>query len=112
MDKIILPDLNDFVVGVTLDGTAYRLHFSWNDFGQFWAVGIRTASDKTIIERIKCVPNWPLLRQYRRVDLPPGEFLCIVNDDTYSKIGRKDYVNGKATFVYVPLAEVSAYGSI
>ena len=109
MKKIALPDLNDFVVQVTLDSTIWRLHLSWNDSAGLWSLDVRDSSDTTIVKGIRCVPNFPLLNQYRRPALPPGDFLCVVSDDTYTSIGRDDFVNGKATLVYVTEVEMSAF---
>lgn len=103
MITITLPDANDFVVSVTLDGEVFRLHFAWNDTGAFWSMGIRNDKDNIIIERIRCVPNYPLLAQYRRPTLPKGEVLCITSSNT---VGRNDFASGKAKLVYVPEAEL------
>lgn len=111
MELLKLPDLNDFVVTVVLEGTSYRLHFAWNDRAGFWALGVRDGNNVAVIEGIKCVPNWPLLRQYHRPALPPGEFICVVTNKAQT-IGRLDFVEGNAKLVYLTAAEVKQYGSV
>nr|WP_320145992.1 hypothetical protein [uncultured Anaeromusa sp.] len=108
MLKIPMYDANDFVLSVTLDGKVWRLHFSWNDRAALWSMEIRNSSDVTLISGIRCVPNYPLINQYRRPTLPPGEFICTVLDDSYTSIGRDDFVNGKATLTYVTEVEFNA----
>lgn len=104
MITISLPDTNDFLLTVTLDGEPFRLHFAWNDTAAFWSMGIREDKGRIIIERIRCVLNYPLLAQYRRPSLPKGEFICITSAET---IDRSDFVSGKAKLVYVPEAELN-----
>ena len=108
MLKIPMYDANDFVLSVTLDGKVWRLHFSWNDRAALWSMEIRNSSDVTLIRGIRCVPNYPLINQYRRPTLPPGEFICTVLDDSYTSICRYDFVNGKATLTYIPEVEFNA----
>lgn len=106
MITITLPDANDLILSATLDGDVFRLHFAWNDSAAFWTMGIRDSNDNVVIERIRLVPNYPLLAQYRRPTLPKGELLCITSTET---IGRTDFTSGKAKLVYVTEAE---YGAI
>lgn len=106
MQTITLPDANDFVISVTLDNESFRLRFSWNDTAGFWTMGIRNDQNVSIIEGIRCVPNYPLLAQYRRPALPKGELLCVILDDTQTTIVRDDFINGRARLVYIPEAEL------
>ena len=105
MITITLPDENDFILSATLDRETFRLHFAWNDTAAFWSMGIWDSKDNVMIERMRLVPNYPLLAQYRRPTLPKGEFLCITPAET---IARDDFTGGKAKFVYVPEAEYGA----
>lgn len=107
MMQIKLPDLNDFVVSVTLDGTLYKLHFSWSD-RVGWSMGIKDGNDRAVLYGIRCVPNYPLLFRYRRPTLPPGELICSLPDNKQDRIERDDFVTGKAMLVYVPEVEVNA----
>lgn len=110
MQTITLADANDFIVRVTLDNTIYRLHFAWNDTAGFWVLGIRDEKDTVLVAGIRCVPNYPLLIQYRKPVLPKGELLCITMDDAQISIGRDDFTTGKVKLVYVPESEL--YGAI
>lgn len=98
MITITIPDANDSVVAVVLEQRKYFMHFAWNDTAGFWSIGIWDDKKQPIIERVKCVPNYPLLLQYSKASLPKGELLCITDAE---KIGRNDFVTGAAKLVYV-----------
>lgn len=78
MQIFTLPDLNDLVVSTSLDDSIFHLHFAWNDRGGYWALGVRDSDDHILIEKIKCIPNYPLLRQFQWSSaFPSGEFVCV-----------------------------------
>lgn len=109
MFKLSMADSNDFVQSAVLDGTVYKLHFSWNSRASQWSVDIRNSSNEDIVRGIAIVPNFPLLHQYERNGVPMGELLAVINNqdaDGSQVIGRDDFVAGKASIVYVPEVEV------
>lgn len=106
-----MTDANDFVQSVTLEGEVYRLHYSWNDFSEQWTVDVRSAQDVDIVRGIAVVPNYPLFLQHHRANIPRGELMAVVVDAekaTSQQIGRKDFVNGLFSMVYIPEVEVNA----
>ena len=108
MQEITFPDANDIVFKVALDGTKYKLRILWNSSGGYWALGIRSEAGTSILEGIKVVPNYPLLRQYHRPNVPPGELMVITHDDKLAGIGRNDFADSKVVLVYVTEDEVNA----
>lgn len=108
MLTISMADANDFVETVILDTTAYRFHFAWNDYAQIWTVDVCDNDNVDIVRGIPLVSNFPLLAQYRRhAKMPPGELVAVVTDMTnQTPIGRQDFLNGRASFVYVPEDEL------
>lgn len=114
MQMIQLVDSNDFVIGVALDNTAYRLHLSWNDTAAHWSMDLRDENDRDMVKRIAIVPNFPLLLQYHRHSgVPRGELMAVVvnaSDPECRSIDRKGFVSGKFTMVYIP--EDEKYGII
>ena len=112
MIQISMIDANDFVEQVTLDGEAYKLHFSWNDFAQQWTVDVRNMQNEDIVRGIAVVPNYPLfLQQKRATGLPRGELMAVVVDSSKKDnqtIGRKSFVDGLYSLVYVPEVEINA----
>ena len=79
------PDKNDSFTRIILDGDEYLFRFSYNYEGEFWTLGI-------------------YLRQY--IKLPKGVLGVMTQLD---KIGRNDFIDGNAQFVYVTYDEFNEY---
>ncbi len=111
MIKLSMIDANDFVQTAILDGNTYKLRFSWNSYSQCWLLDVRTNTNVDIVRGISVVANFPLLKQHKRNGLPRGEIMAVVINDkekSNQTIGRKDFINGKFSFVYVPEVELNA----
>ena len=108
MQDIVFGDANDIVFKATLDGAVYKLRMLWNPFGGYWTLSIRQEDGRPLLSGIKVVPNYPLLRQYHRPDVPPGEVMAITQDDSLAAIGRADFASGKVVLVYVTEDEMHA----
>lgn len=107
MVQIELIDANDFIENVTLDGTIYKIHLAWNDFSNKWSIDIRNTDNVDLVRNIVVVPNFPLLAQYKAHNIPQGELLAVVNNTAIQNIGRKDFINGTASLVYIPEGELN-----
>ncbi len=101
MDYIIIevPDLNDSISRIVLLGKQYQLRFTWNDTGGFWSFGLMDSLGTPLLIGIKIVPQFPLNLFYGTENLPLGVFAALTEKD---RIGRQDFVNGKAQFVFIP----------
>ena len=66
-------------------------------------IGIYNSKGFPLVSMIKIVPNYPLLFPYTNIDLPDGDFGCISD---LGKIGRNDFVNSLADFVYIPRSDL------
>lgn len=101
MDYIIIevPDLNDSISRIVLLGKQYQLRFTWNDTGEFWSFGLMDSLGTPLLIGIKIVPQFPLNLFYGTENLPLGVFAALTEKD---RIGRQDFVNGKAQFVFIP----------
>ena len=102
MEYIIIevPDMNDSVSRVVLNGTAYLIRFTYNDTGDYWKFSLYDSQNNPIILGIKIVPSFPLNVFYGVTDLPDGVFAVISNLD---RIGRNDFLNGGAEFIFCPV---------
>lgn len=96
---IEVPDLNDSVSRITLAGTVYQIRFTYNHTGDYWKFGLYNAQGDPVIIGIKIVPRFPLNLFHNFASLPFGVFGVFTKLD---RIGRDDFVNGKAQFVFVP----------
>lgn len=99
---IDVPDKNDSVSRIVLDGTAYHIRFVYNDTEDRWRFGLYNSQMEPIIQGIKIVPRFPLNMFKGRDDIPNGAFVCISN---YDVVGRDDFSEGRARFAYVPIGD-------
>ncbi len=104
MDYFIIevPDMNDSVSRVVLSGTPYLIRFSYNATKDYWKFSLFDIQSTPIIQGVKIVPNFPLNVFYGVAQLPFGVFGVISKLD---RIGRQDFVNGSAQFIFAPVAE-------
>ena len=112
MQKIKLPDLNDFIITAVIDSVSYRFHFSWNDRGQYWTFEIMDLQKNLLLGKTKCVPNYNVLPQFKNEYLPEGAFIFLHYDKKAVTISRDDFINGLAEFLYLTKAEVTELGSV
>ena len=101
MDYTIIdvPDMNDSMSRVVLDGTSYLIRFTFNMEGNYWKFGLYTTQSEPISIGIKIVPNFPLNLFFGASHLPFGVFAALTK---LERIGRDDFVNGKAKFIFCP----------
>lgn len=101
MEYVIIevPDKNDSVSRIVLGGKQYQLRFTWNDTGGFWTFGVSDALGSPITIGMKIIPGFPINVFYGAADLPDGVFCAVTR---LSRIGRDDFKNGKAGFVFIP----------
>lgn len=106
MDYIIIgvPDLNDSISRVVLNGTVYQIRFTWSDTEQRWYFSLATSQGVPIVQMVKIVPGMPLNLFMGHDAMPNGVFGCMSNLET---VGRKDFLNGKAQFIFAPASDGS-----
>lgn len=102
MDYTIIevPDMNDSVSRISLGGKQYQLRFTYNDSCGYWTFGLSDSLGNPIRIGIKIVPKMPLNLFCGTLDMPQGVFGVLTD---LEKIGRNDFINGKAKFIYVPV---------
>lgn len=101
MDYIIIevPDMNDSISRIVLLGKQYQIRFTWNDTGGFWSFGLMDSLGTPLLIGTKIVPQFPLNLFYGTENIPLGVFAALTEK---VRIGRQDFVNGKAQFVFIP----------
>ncbi len=101
MDYIIIevPDMNDSISRVVLNGKQYQIRFTWNDTGGFWTFGLMDSLGNPLLIGVKVVPQFPLNLFYGTQKLPVGIFAALTETES---VGRLDFINGRAKFVFVP----------
>ena len=91
---------NDSVSCIVLAGTQYLIHFTYNDTAGYWTFGLYTPLNVPIVIGIKIIPSFSLNLFYGVTSLPFGVFGAMTNLD---HIGRDDFRNGKAKFIFAPV---------
>ena len=97
--EIEVPDLNDSTSRVVLNNTPYHIRFTFNLTGNYWKFGLYDTLGNPIVQGVKIVPNYPLNLFFGASDLPDGIFAVLSKLD---RIGRNDFRDGKAKFVFCP----------
>ena len=101
MDYIIIavPDLNDSVSRVVLNGKVYQIRFTYNDTESRWYFGLSNAQGVPIVQSVKIVPGFPLNLFIGHDNMPNGVFGCMSNLEA---VGRDDFKDGTAKFIFIP----------
>nr|DAI16849.1 MAG TPA: hypothetical protein [Caudoviricetes sp.] len=99
MIYISVPDMNDSISSISIDGAEYRLRFTYNETYNYWSFGLYNENDIPLVSMVKIVPNFPLLVPYSSEKFPDGDFGCISD---LKNVGRNDFVKKLAEFVYIP----------
>lgn len=94
---IEVPDLNDSLSRVVLSGEYYQIRFTYNDTMDYWTFGLYNDQGEPIAIGIKIVPQAPLNLFFGVRELPDGVFGVFSSLD---RIGRDDFKDGKAKFIY------------
>lgn len=102
MDYIVIevPNMNDSMSRIVLNGTAYQIRFTWNDTGGYWKFSVYDSQGKPIVVGIKIVPRFPINLFFGVTRLPSGVFGVMTKLD---RIGRWDFADGKAQFIFAPV---------
>lgn len=98
--KIEVPDMNDSVSRIVLSGKAYLIRFTYNDTCDYWKFSLYDTQNEPLALGIKIVPRFPLNVFYGVTKLPDGVFGVMTKLD---RIGRNDFRNGNAQFVFCPV---------
>ena len=110
--EISVPDRNDSVMRVNLDGTYYYLRVTWNAYGEFWMLSIPeklkhscalTVTMQMKIGMAKLVPGAIWNFYYLNSNGPPG-ILGVQTDK--ERIGRQDFVDAVAHLYYLPAEQM------
>lgn len=101
MEEIIIevPDMNDSISRIVLRGKQYQIRFTWNDTGNYWTFGLMDSLGAPLLIGIKVVPMFPLNLCAEADNLPLGIFAAMTELQT---VGRHDFLEGKARFVFIP----------
>lgn len=101
---IQVPDRNDSMSMLSIDGVVYLLRFTYNERYDYWSFGLYDEKENPILAMTRIVPNFPLFHFYTDTALPDGIFGCISDLDT---VGREAFQKQTAEFIYIPNRELN-----
>lgn len=97
---IKVPDMNDSLSAIIIDKKEYLLRFTYNEISDCWSFGIYDSEENPLMGLTRIVPNYPITHFCNIDGLPAGVFGA-VRRDGIDKIGRRDFAEGNAQFVYL-----------
>lgn len=100
---IEVPNMNDSISSISIDGKTYNLRFTYNEKYDYWSFGLLDESKNPIVAMTRIVPNFPLLHFYTSRNIPNGIFGCL---SELPDVGRNAFVEKTARFVYIPYVEL------
>ena len=112
MIAIRVADLNSQSIEVTLDDILFYIIVDWNQSGGYWTMSIRNSGYQTLVSNIFLAPNYPLLRQFKYSDLPPGELSVGSNRLRSGPIPRDGFVSEKYQLIYMTEQELRVASAI
>lgn len=98
MFEIFVPDEHDSMSGITLDGTAYLLRFTYNSTADYWSIGLYDENENGIIPMTRIVPYFDLFGIYTYDGLPEGTLFC---DSREEYIRENAFRDGTAHMIYL-----------
>lgn len=96
---IEVPNSNDTISRIVLNGKQYNIRFTYNDTCDYWKFSLYDDQVKPIVLGIKIVPQFPLNAFCGITNMPNGVFGVMTKLD---RIGRYDFRDGKAEFIFAP----------
>lgn len=106
MIQILVPDANDSITEMELDGMTYFLRLSWNSEAQQWVLSIENAYNELIVAGIVVAPDTRLLAGYRHLAVPAGELVALA-PDRRDTISRAALPSSEVALFYVNADEVA-----
>lgn len=96
-----MSNANSQALEATLDDIVYYIVINWNESGQAWEMGVRNSAYRLLLTGVRMVPEFPLLRQFKYAEIPPGEL--VIHDYTLTKsqrVPRDGFQLGRYQLVY------------
>jgi hypothetical protein len=107
--QLIPTDNTPFYSQITaLEGASFLLTFSYNQRCDCWYLSVAMPDGSgDIVNGLKILTNWPLLRQCADPRLPPGEIFCFTNTTDLSPPRFADLLpSGRSVLVYLPSTDL------
>lgn len=100
---ITVPNMNDSVSRIVLNGEQYGIRFTYNDTHDYWSFGLYDGLGNPLAIGIKIVPGIVLNMFFGVREMPKGVFYTRTKLD---RIGKDAFQCGDAHFAWLSLAEL------
>lgn len=107
MIEITIFNNSAFTQQVTLDGSIYQVSLIWNGRDDAWFISFAEQDGTPILDALKIVPGYELIRRFKDSRLPPGALLTADMTDT-GDYPTRDNLGVDVKLVYMTEAEVNA----
>jgi len=77
-----------YVLTVQLEGARYQLAMDWNERESAWYLSVAEEDGTQIVDGIRVVVDWPLLRKVAASTRPPGEIVFVDTSRSGEDPGR------------------------
>lgn len=107
--SVIIPfkDHPSFTQNIVLDNIVLNFKFVWNGRDNSWYMSIFDSVNDPILQGIKIVNGWELIKRYTDIRLPQGILLVVSLKDDEEVIGR-DSMLDDYNLIYFTEEEVDA----
>lgn len=102
------PDVPYYRQKTKLEGREFVLYFAFNQRIGRWHLSVFDEEETPLVQGLKLVVNWPLLRHYRYDSrLPPGELMALAQDGSHEPPGLGELGEGKRVeLIYLEVADL------
>lgn len=101
-------DANSQLIEAELGEATYQVGLDWNETAGLWTLSLRNLDSALLLSGVPVLLGALLLRQVRNPDCPPGDFLA-THTAAGARIGRGDFVAGRAALYYLDPEDIAAY---
>lgn len=74
------PGVPRYTLNVTLTGVEYRIRLDWHERARGWYMSVARTSGEKLVDGLRVVSNWPLLRKVASRYRPPGMLVAAAED--------------------------------
>lgn len=95
MSEIIqfTSDYPRYTFQTTLDNIVYNFEVRWNTLNEFWTFDMLDIGNSPILNGVKIVLGYPLIRRFFKTELPGGDIVAVDTTQSLQRVGRQDLGN-------------------
>ncbi len=103
IEKIdVLTETSDQLLEVELDGRPFLIRIVWNERFGYFSLSVLEADETPIVQNIKMVKNYPLVKRFADVRLPTGDLYFLQENGKAERPGYSDLGVSFGLYYYEP----------